>query len=60
MNVTQTSGKWFVDCEPFEVDGETFGSYGPYESKAAANECRRGVERFDKLNDKELRDERRK
>ena len=60
MNVTQTSGKWFVDCEPFEAGDETFDSYGPYDTKAAANECRRGVERFNKIVAKEERDERRK
>ena len=38
MNITQTAGKWWIDDEGEPV--------GPYDTKAEADDTRRGLERF--------------
>ena len=39
-------GWWIEGVEPFTVDGETFDTYGPYDTRAAARSDRDGVIRF--------------
>jgi len=40
------NGWWIVDVPAYQVDGDTFTTCGPYDTKAAAESDRRGMERF--------------
>lgn len=42
---------WWIDgVPPFVANGQTFASCGPYDTRAEAEDGRRGLERFYKAN----------
>jgi len=45
LTIERIAGHWWI------VGDEEFGPYGPYETKAEAEEDRRGIKRFDRRED---------
>lgn len=50
------TGEWEITVPPFTIDGETFTSYGPYPTRAAAESDLRGLQRFDEIDQRETAD----
>jgi hypothetical protein len=42
----RNDGWWIVGAPPYEVDGVVHDAYGPYATKAAAQDDREGLESF--------------
>jgi hypothetical protein len=54
LTVYQQAGAWWVACEPYEALGATHDAYGPYKTRAEAEEDARGLRRSARLTADEI------
>jgi hypothetical protein len=52
MKIVRVGKEWEILCPPFEVDGEEFGSMGPYDTRADAESDMSGIKKFIKISEK--------